>query len=209
MLQTSVLTSLKSVKEPKRLEAAVGGLWSSYLAVLAVLKMEFARTIALALGIADNIKKPLAKVAAPALGHLTGPDLQQWSTTIINTGVNSVALIFAWKIQELISAYYSGLRGGRMFALGLFALINENGVDKKMPPWLAKCFDADNSYLDEALGWALAAVGIYVQVSSGFHIIPFPVDVIFYPFYGLEWLLRYQVTFGVAAPVGHSGVPIG
>ena len=45
--------------------------------MLAVLKMKFARTVALALGIADNIKKPLTKLATPALSHATGPDLEQ------------------------------------------------------------------------------------------------------------------------------------
>jgi len=71
-LQQSTIVALKSVKDPKRLEVAVGGLWSSYLAVIATLRMQFARTVALALGIADNIKKPLTKAITPALEHLTG-----------------------------------------------------------------------------------------------------------------------------------------
>jgi len=204
-MQLATLTALKSVKDPKRLEAAVGGLWSSYLAVIATLRMQFARTVALALGIADNIKKPLTKAVEPSLAHVTGPDLKQWISTGVNVVVNSIAVFFAWKVQEVISAYYSGLRGGRLFALGLFDLINENGLVSKAPERVQKCFDADNSFLDEVLGWALAAAGIYVQFTSGFDVIPFPVDIVFYPLDILEWLLRYQVTFGGAATTGHAG----
>ncbi|KAL1520765.1 hypothetical protein AB1Y20_022331 [Prymnesium parvum] len=207
MVQGAVISSLKSVKDPRRLEMAIGGLWSSYLAVIATLKMQFARTIALALGIADNIKKPLTKVVSPPMKHLLGPDLEQWISTIVNSVVNIAALIFAWKVQEVVSAYYSALRGGRLFALGLFDLVVQNGIDRVLGP-LAKCFDADNSYLDEVLGWTLAATGMYFQFASGFSVIPFPVDIVFLPLDGIEWLLRYQVTFGGATPTGHDGVPL-
>jgi hypothetical protein len=41
---------MRTVKEPDKLQSAVGGLWSAYLAVLATLRLEFARVAALALG---------------------------------------------------------------------------------------------------------------------------------------------------------------
>ena len=48
--------AMRTVKEPEKLQSAVGGLWSAYLAVLATLRLEFARVAALALGIADMLK---------------------------------------------------------------------------------------------------------------------------------------------------------
>ena len=42
--------AMRTVKEPDKLQSAVGGLWSAYLAVLATLRLEFARVAALALG---------------------------------------------------------------------------------------------------------------------------------------------------------------
>ena len=42
--------AMRVVKEPDKLQSAVGGLWSAYLAVLATLRLEFARVAALALG---------------------------------------------------------------------------------------------------------------------------------------------------------------
>ena len=45
--------AMRTVKEPEKLQSAVGGLWSAYLAVLATLRLEFARVAALALGISE------------------------------------------------------------------------------------------------------------------------------------------------------------
>ena len=61
----------------------------------------------------------------------------------------------------------------------------------------------------QAIGWAVAAAGIYVQFTSGFDVIPFPVDIVFYPLDAIEWVLRYQVTFAGAGATGHNGGAIG
>jgi hypothetical protein len=47
-----------------------------------------------------------------------GADLAHWTQTIIESSLTFVAVIFAWFLQQIISAFYSGLRGGRMFADG-------------------------------------------------------------------------------------------
>ena len=50
----------------------------------------------------------------------------------------------------IISAFYSGLRGGRMFADGLIALLDDHGLMEKVP-FIAQPFKADESYVDEAV----------------------------------------------------------
>ena len=45
----------------------------------------------------------------------------------------------------------------------------------------------------EVLGYTLAAVGVYSQISSGFNI-GFPLNLVFMPLTIVEWFLRYQIA---------------
>ena len=94
----------------------------------------------------------------------------------------------------VVSAFYSGLRGGRIFASALFSLLDERGHLERLLPH----FDHDRSHADEAVCYALAAAGFAWQLTSGFRL-PFPLDVIFLPLTIVEWFLRWQVSTG--APV--------
>ena len=152
---------MRTVKEPDKLQSAVGGLWSAYLAVLATLRLEFARVAALALGIADMVKFRMLKWLAPPLCQLMGPELRHWVPTLISTGVNIVAVVGAWYLQQVVSAFYSALRGGKLFASALLTLLDERGWLAKLP-CVAQPFDPDDSHVDEALGYALAALGFLV-----------------------------------------------
>merc|ERR1712060_915437 len=98
---------------------------------------------------------------------------KHWVPTVIDTSIKVVAVIVASYIQAFISAAYCGLRGGRMFAGGLFSIAAERGWLEELPDILvAKPFDADKSYLDEAIAFPVGALGFYMQVASGFGPVP-------------------------------------
>jgi hypothetical protein len=201
LFQKTTVLAFKTIKEPGRLETAVGNLWSAYLAVLATLQMEFARTTALALGMAETIKFPAIRVLTPILVTVLGKELTHWVDTIINTTINLVCVMFAWYLQMVISAVYSGMRGGRMFALALFDFLEDMGVVARLPENMQYLLNADDSFVDEAIGYALAGAGIYTQITSGFKV-PFPLDIALLPLTTIEWVLRYQITFGGGATSG-------
>ena len=79
---------MTTVSDPDKLAASIGSLWAAYLAVLATLRLEFARVVALALGIAEMVKFPIVRVAAPPLAAVLGPELKHWVPTIITTVIN-------------------------------------------------------------------------------------------------------------------------
>lgn len=54
---------------------------------------------------------------------------------------------------------------------------------------------ADHSYLDEAFGYSVAAVGFYFQWSYGFGM-PFPLNIIMLPFDIIEWYIRWSISSG-------------
>lgn len=192
LVQRKVTLAMTTIKEPKRLQVAVGALWAAYLAVLATLRLEFARTTALALGIVEMIKLPLIRAFAPLLSAALGPDMVHWTQTLIETTISVLAIIIAWYLQMIISAFYSGLRGGRMFATGLCDLLIERGWMQKLP-FVKKPFDPNETYVDEAVAYGLGAVGFLYQIFTGFAL-PFPLNLVFLPLSIIEWFLRFQIS---------------
>lgn len=49
-----------------------------------------------------------------------------------------VAIAIAWWLQMVISAFYSALRGGRLFADGAFQLLQRKGLLDKLPASIVK-----------------------------------------------------------------------
>jgi len=193
--------AMMAIEQPDRLSKAVEYLFTAWVAVVATLKVQFARTVAIALGIADMCILPATQIFAPMLSVIYGKDLQHWVEPTISTTVKLAAVIIASYIQAIISAFYSGLRGGRMFGTAFaqgFMPYFVWGCDKvgcmdcmeKMG--LKRDFDPDESYIDEIIGFPLAAAGFYYQFTSGF-VLPFPYNLIMLPCTIVEWALRWNV----------------
>jgi len=193
--------AMVTVRDPEVLQKALLCVWTAWISVLASLRLQFAQTVALALGIADVLKFPTVLVFAPPLTLALGPDLKHWVDTIIDTTLKIVAVTFAWYIQMVISSFYSALRGGKMFAEALFRLLEEKDLLKNLPDALVpKPFDPDKTYLDEIIMYPLAAAGFIFQIKSGF-LLPFPLNLIMLPLTIVEWVLRWEITYGAQAPM--------
>ena len=147
-----------TVKEPQKIQAAVGSVYAALLAVLATLKLEFAATTAMAMGVADMCKKPLFKFVVPGLEKVLPPQMHQWIRPTIDSTMRIVAIAVAWYVQQLISAFYSALRGGKLFASGLFNIIADKAKKGLVlcPGVIGADFNPDESILDELIGWILA-----------------------------------------------------
>jgi len=201
-LQRKIVVALVALKEPQRLQTALGHLWAAYLAVLATLKMKFAQTVSIALGIADVVKVPAASLLAPAVGHVVGAKLKHWAVPAVNSLINLLAFLVAWYLQQVISAFYSGLRGARIFSTALLTLLAETVLPKvpdDFPSWML-CginrdkFDVNDTLLDEVIGLVVFVAGFSFQL-LGFFQVPFPLNIVLLPVSILEQFLRWQVTF--------------
>jgi len=51
----------------------------------------------------------------------------------------------------------------------------------------------EETNLDETVGWALAAIGVYFQVRYGFSL-PFPFNILLFPLTFLEWVIIWAVS---------------
>ena len=83
------------------------------------------------------------------------PSLIFWSTPLVP---QLVAVVFAWYLQMVISAFYSALRGGKIFATALFELADERGWLAQLPCYSAeRPFDPNESLIDEAIEYTVYA----------------------------------------------------
>mmetsp|Transcript_55212 Transcript_55212/g.103506 ORF Transcript_55212/g.103506 Transcript_55212/m.103506 type:complete len:386 (-) Transcript_55212:155-1312(-) len=185
--------AMMAVKEPERLMKATQYLFTAWVSVIATLKSQFAKTVAIALGIADQLELPCVQIFGPMLAMLLGKDLNHWVAPIIGTTVKVIAVIIASYIQAIISAFYSGLRGGRLFGEAFMY-----GFMPYIAPYLPECmnvpkdFNPEDSYIDEIIGFPLAAAGFYYQLTNGFAL-EFPYSIIMFPCTMVEWIIRWHV----------------
>ena len=60
-------------------------------------------------------------------------------------------------------------------------------------PFVAQPFDPDETYLNDLIGYPLAAFGFCFQLFNGFSL-PFPFNLVFLPLSIIEWFLRFQIS---------------
>ncbi len=96
LAQHKLFLAMSVVKEPAKLKEAWGALFTAYLAVLATLRLEFARTTAFALGIVEMAKFPIVRTFSPMLTAALGQKLSHWTETIIESTLTFLAVVFAW-----------------------------------------------------------------------------------------------------------------
>jgi hypothetical protein len=101
----------------------------------------------------------------------------------------------AWYVQAVRSAFASALTGGLMMARAAYeALLIRNitlgGLIKE---------DHTQSYMDEAMSYIFAAMGFYFQFMLGFKV-PFPFNVLLWPFHFAESYIRWSITSATGPP---------
>jgi len=184
--------AMMAVDKPERLMKASEYLFTAWVAVIATLKSQFAKTVAIALGIADQLQLPAIQILGPTLAMLLGKDLAHWTAPIIGTTIKVIAVVISSYIQAVISAFYSGIRGGRLFGEAFMY-----GVLPYVSPYLPECmglksFNPEESYIDEIVGFPLAAAGFYYQLTNGFAL-EFPYSLIMLPCTIVEWIIRWHI----------------
>jgi hypothetical protein len=85
----------------------------------------------------------------------------------------------------VISTVQSSIKGGLMFARGLLHFIEQNGLYS---------VKHEDTYVDEVLGFILAAAGFYTQASLLWNL-PLAVDILLSPFHALESVLTWSVQW--------------
>lgn len=174
---------------PERVDTALAALYKVWLSVAAVLSIQFARTISLALTIAEFLQKPMDRFVAPVLRVAVPDEYERWIPVLLSWMVKSIAMSFAWYIQSIISAFASALAGGLMMARALYQLLVAHNI--KLFGWIPE--DHTQTYIDEIMQYSFAALGFYTQFKLNFGL-PFPLNFILLPFELAEYYIRWTIT---------------
>lgn len=171
---------------PEKVEEAIVAIYQVWLAVIAVLTLKFAKTIALAASIAKffqtNINKLTSKVSIPKGYEKWVPILVRWFTM-------AIAMSFAWTLQSVVTAFASALTGALLMTRAMLSLANNKGwtFGNIVPK------NHEDTNIDEYLSYVFAAMGLYFQFKISFDI-SFPFNILLLPAEIGEYCLRAAIT---------------
>ena len=182
LAQRKTLLFLRTV-HPTKLGNALAGLQAGFLAVIATLKLQFAKALTLGSAIAAVLEKPANTYVVPSLEAGMPAEYAQWAEPVVNGVIRSIAVSTAWWLQRIISAIHSAIRGGVMASRNLCEYVTEMGIMN---------LDPNETIADEVIGYCLAASGLMFQLRYGFGL-PFPLNLLLLPFTLLEYTLIWAV----------------
>lgn len=175
---------------PDKLDQAISSIYRVWLAVAAVLSIEFAKTISLSLVIADFLRRPIDHVIAPLVQKAIPKEYEKWIPVLLGWMAKAIAISIAFYIQTFMSGVASALKGGLMMAQATYQALVYRNIQLS---GLINSPNHDESTLDEALSYVFAAMGFYTQFRAGF-VLPTPLNLILWPFQLLEYYLRWSIT---------------
>merc|ERR1712205_277071 len=123
LIQRKSLLVLAAVN-PAEINKAMQSLYTANVAVVGVLKLQFAKTVALGNAIGDILMTPVMKFVKPPLMKIFPEEYAAWCPVILSWIVKSIAISIAWSLQRIISAFHSSIRGGLMAARALINYLN-------------------------------------------------------------------------------------
>jgi hypothetical protein len=170
---------LVNCKEPKKIMDMITSIGQTLISVLAVLSSDFAKDIALGTSIGEAFKRPANYFLVPTLAYTMPKKYHHWIYPFINYTCKTIAISLALLLGRIISTIQSGIRGGLMFSRRTLKYLTVKGYYK---------FDCEKSYIDEFIGWSIAAVGIYFQIRNRF-VVPFPMNLVLIPLSFVEFML--------------------
>ena len=85
--------------DPQKVDKAISSLYTVWLSVAAVLSIQFARTVSMALSIADFLKKPTDRFITPTLNMAIPVEYQKWGPIVVSWIIKAIAMSIAWYIQ--------------------------------------------------------------------------------------------------------------
>lgn len=173
--------------DPQRFTTAIVGLNAGLVAVVATLKVQFAKTITLGAALSKAIDAPAKTFLLPLVQLALPRPYKKWADVLLTYSIKSFAISIAWTLRRVVSSFHSAIRGGLMFSKNLLSYLVDMGVVRE------KDVGAYFPYVDTILGYGVALLGLWFQLSYGFAL-PFPLNVLLFPFTLVEYALVWMVN---------------
>jgi len=167
--------------DPNKVNKALNGLYQGFIAAVMVVQFEFAKTVTLGASLGDFMEKSVDILLDPFLMKILPKEYMAWVDLLETYICRALGVSIAWSIQFYNSLLHCAVAGSLIFSRALIPFLNQRGV--------LHIENLEETYLDEIIGWALAAFSIFVQYLFRFQLL-FPFNVVLSPLLGVEWTLR-------------------
>lgn len=174
---------------PEKVNTALSSIYTTWVAVVAVVAIQFAKTVAFAETICTFVRKPISRHVTPKFIEMTPPEYQKWVPILIGWATKAFSISIAFFLTQIIAAFTASLIGGLMMTRALMKIATKKGW--AIGELMAK--DDKETVLDEYIAYAIAFAGFYFQWKISFAI-PFPLNLIFFPFGMAEQSIRWSIT---------------
>ncbi len=109
-----MLLALKSV-DPSQVSDALAAVYGGCIAVLAVLKLQFAAAVTLGNSLGDIAARAAAPAALPLVSAALPAEYKKWAEPLFRYACKAGGVSLAWWLQRVLSAFHSAFRGAEMF----------------------------------------------------------------------------------------------
>ncbi|GAB0489364.1 hypothetical protein MMPV_000582 [Pyropia vietnamensis] len=171
--------------DPAEVAAAAEGLATAGLAVVATLRLRFAKALTLGGCLADMVEDLFGPFLTAAAARVLPPVYHQWAPVVTRLACRSVGVWAAWWLARAVSAGYAAARGGHLLVGGLTAYAVRHGYMER--GWMER-----GSLLAVGVWGALVVLGAGWQLINGFKL-PFPLNLLLLPVSVVEALLVFVV----------------
>jgi len=179
--------------DPNEVMSGIGGLWQTAIAVLATLRSQFAKDVALGVSIGEMMSSQVGKYLKPAVRKWFAEDLKQWGDFLIDGGCRFIGISIALMLVRVMSAFHSAVLGGRMIARYVLKFLSN---PQNVPHTNGDgAIELESTTLFMAVNYGLAALGFYWQISQGFGINSIFLRFILLPFSICEMVLTIFAAY--------------
>ena len=177
---------LLRVINPTKLQIAFTSLSTGLLAVLASLKMSFARACTLGASLSQILASQVNQRLLPTLQVSIPAEFLKWLPLTVDASCTFVAVLIAFSLNTVVSGFHSSMKGGEMAGRGVVNWMVRSGKLENGGP--------DPEKLAQSVGYALGGTGFVFQLWNGFGL-PFPFGLLLLPLTMAEWGLAVAVTW--------------
>eukprot|EP00529_Nitzschia_sp_RCC80_P028885 CAMPEP_0113494074 /NCGR_PEP_ID=MMETSP0014_2-20120614/28921_1 /TAXON_ID=2857 /ORGANISM="Nitzschia sp." /LENGTH=335 /DNA_ID=CAMNT_0000387959 /DNA_START=183 /DNA_END=1190 /DNA_ORIENTATION=- /assembly_acc=CAM_ASM_000159 len=173
---------------PNKVDKAIQSIYTVWLSVMAVLCIQFARTIQMAKSISEFVAQPVQRFVAPVIKAATPDQYDKWVPVILGWITQAIGMSMAWTIASIQIAFASSMNGGLMLARSSYKALLKRNI--RLGGLIVD--NHEDTSIDEYASYVFAALGLLFQLSNGLSA-PFPLNFILWPFQMAEWFVRASV----------------
>lgn len=183
MVSRKMLLFIKTI-DPHRFTENLLGINAGVVAIIATMKIQFAKTIALGNSISKMAEPPAKEYLLPILESFLPEEYRNWASFILMYSIKTISISIAWSLKRVLSSFHSAIRGGVLFARYLFKYLHSMNLVS---------IDLEDSAIEKILGHLIACLGLWFQLTFGFKL-PYPLNFMLFPVTLVEYFLVWVVN---------------